>query len=72
MIARVSPNALGGHRRRHRFKIGRAPLNHCIRPLADAPTHVICNTTCDDIEATARCLEALGGSRGGHPRRLFW
>lgn len=30
--------------------------------FADAPTHVICNTTCDDIEATARCLEALGAT----------
>ena len=59
MIARVSPRSLGGtvgaiasKSVAHRLIIASA--------LADAPTHVVCNTTCDDIEATARCLEALG------------
>ena len=28
--------------------------------LANDPTHVVCNTTCADIEATVRCLAALG------------
>ena len=28
--------------------------------LANDPTHVVCNTTCADIEATVRCLTALG------------
>lgn len=28
--------------------------------LANGETHVICNTTCDDIDATIRCLTALG------------
>ncbi len=28
--------------------------------LASGPTHVVCNTTCADIDATVRCLEALG------------
>lgn len=28
--------------------------------LASGPTQVICNTTCADIDATVRCLEALG------------
>lgn len=28
--------------------------------LANGETHVVCNTTCADIDATVRCLEALG------------
>ena len=59
MIARITPSGLGGavpaiasKSVAHRMIIAAA--------LADAPTHVVCNTTCADIEATARCLEALG------------
>lgn len=59
MIARITPAPLSGtvpaiasKSVAHRLIIAAA--------LADRPTHVLCNTTCDDIEATAGCLEALG------------
>lgn len=59
MIARIHPAPLAGtvpaiasKSMAHRMIIAAA--------LADAPTHVICDTTCEDIEATARCLRALG------------
>lgn len=59
MIARIIPTPLAGtvpaiasKSVAHRLIIAAA--------LADRPTHVVCNTICDDIEATARCLEALG------------
>lgn len=59
MIARIHPAPLAGtvpaiasKSMAHRMIIAAA--------LADAPTRVVCDTTCEDIEATARCLRALG------------
>lgn len=59
MLARIAPTPLAGavgsiasKSMAHRILIAAA--------LADRPTHILCNTTCADIEATARCLEALG------------
>ena len=59
MIAHITPGMLKGtvpaiasKSMAHRLIIAAA--------LANGETHVICNTTCADIEATVRCLEALG------------
>lgn len=59
MIATISPTSLAGSvpaiaskSMAHRLIIAAA--------LANGETHVICNTTCEDIEATVRCLTALG------------
>lgn len=59
MIATITPTPLTGtvpaiasKSMAHRLIIAAA--------LANGETHVICNTTCDDIEATIRCLTALG------------
>lgn len=59
MIARITPGTLAGtipaiasKSVAHRMIIAAA--------LANGQTHVICNTVCDDIEATIGCLEALG------------
>ena len=59
MIARIHPAPLAGtvpaiasKSMAHRMIIAAA--------LADAPTRVVCDTTCEDIEATVRCLRALG------------
>lgn len=59
MLAKITPKKLSGSvhaiaskSMAHRLIIAAA--------LADRETHVICNTTCADIEATIRCLSALG------------
>lgn len=59
MIARIEPGLLSGtvpaiasKSMAHRLIIAAA--------LSNSETHVICNTTCADIEATIRCLGALG------------
>lgn len=59
MIARIEPKTLSGEvhaiaskSMAHRLVIAAA--------LANGPTEVVCNTTCDDIEATLDCLETLG------------
>ena len=59
MLARITPAPLAGtvpaiasKSMAHRLIIAAA--------LANGETHVICNTTCADIEATVRCLTALG------------
>ena len=59
MIARIEPRPLAGtvpaiasKSMAHRIMIAAA--------LANGVTHVTCNTTCADIEATVRCLSALG------------
>ncbi len=59
MIARITPGTLSGtvpaiasKSVAHRVIIAAA--------LANGTTHVICNTTCADIDATIRCLETLG------------
>ena len=59
MIATITPRKLAGtvpaiasKSVAHRLIIAAA--------LANGDTHVICNTTCADIEATCRCLTALG------------
>ena len=59
MLARITPAPLAGtvpaiasKSMAHRIIIASA--------LANGVTHVICNTTCADIDATIRCLTALG------------
>lgn len=59
MLARITPAPLAGtvpaiasKSMAHRLIIAAA--------LANGETHVICNTTCADIDATVRCLTALG------------
>ena len=59
MLAHIKPGRLHGSvpaiaskSMAHRLIIAAA--------LANGETHVVCNTTCADIEATVRCLEALG------------
>lgn len=59
MIATIHPRELAGSvpaiaskSMAHRLIIAAA--------LSSSSTHVVCNTTCDDIEATIRCLTALG------------
>lgn len=59
MIATITPAPLAGSvpaiaskSMAHRLIIAAA--------LANGETHVVCNTTCDDIDATLRCLTALG------------
>ena len=59
MLAHIKPGRLHGtvpaiasKSMAHRLIIAAA--------LANGETHVICNTTCADIDATVRCLEALG------------
>ncbi len=59
MLARITPRPLSGtvpaiasKSMAHRLVI--------LAALADAPTLVRCSTTCADIDATVRCLEALG------------
>lgn len=59
MIATITPAPLAGSvpaiaskSMAHRLIIAAA--------LANGETHVVCNTTCEDIDATVRCLTALG------------
>ena len=59
MLARITPRPLAGtvpalssKSMAHRIIIAAA--------LANGVTHVTCNTTCADIDATIRCLAALG------------
>ncbi len=61
MIARITPSALAGtvtaissKSMAHRLIIAAA--------LANGETQVRCNTTCADIDATVRCLTALGAT----------
>ena len=61
MIARITPSALAGtvtaissKSMAHRLIIAAA--------LANGETQVRCNTTCADIDATVRCLTALGST----------
>ena len=59
MLARITPRPLSGSvpaiaskSMAHRMIIAAA--------LSSGTTHVVCNTTCADIDATVRCLSALG------------
>ena len=59
MLARITPRPLSGSvpaiaskSMAHRMIIAAA--------LSSGTTHVVCNTTCADIDATVRCLTALG------------
>ena len=59
MLARITPTPLAGSvpaiaskSMAHRLIIAAA--------LSSGTTHVICNTTCADIDATVRCLTSLG------------
>lgn len=59
MLARITPGPLAGSvpaiaskSMAHRLIIAAA--------LSSGTTHVICNTTCADIDATVRCLASLG------------
>lgn len=58
-VARVAPGALAGEVRAIASKSAAHRLLICAA-LADAPCLVRCATTSRDIEATSRCLEALG------------
>ena len=59
MQARVSPGPLAGSVPAIASKSMAHRLIICAA-LADAPTEVVCNTTCVDIETTVGCLNALG------------
>ena len=59
MLATITPGPLAGSvpaiaskSMAHRLIIAAA--------LSSGTTHVVCNTTCADIDATVRCLAALG------------
>ncbi len=59
MLARINPKAALRHRTGHRIK----SMAHRIiiaAALANGVTRVACDTTCADIDATIRCLTALG------------
>ena len=61
MDARITPKPLAGTL----AAIASKSIAHralICAALADAPTRVICNTTSQDIEATARCLKSLGAA----------
>lgn len=59
MIARITGSNLGGSVEAIASKSVAHRMIICAA-LADAPTNITCNTSCEDIEATIRCLEALG------------
>ena len=59
MLARIEPHPLSGSvpaiaskSMAHRLIIAAA--------LSSGTTHIVCNTSCDDIDATIRCMTALG------------
>ncbi len=59
MLARIEPHPLSGSvpaiaskSMAHRLIIAAA--------LSSGTTHIVCNTSCDDIDATIRCMAALG------------
>ena len=59
MLARITPSPLKGTVPAIASKSMAHRLIICAA-LANGETHVACNTTCADIEATVRCLTALG------------
>ena len=59
MLARITPSPLKGTVPAIASKSMAHRLIICAA-LANGETHVTCNTTCADIEATVRCLTALG------------
>lgn len=59
MLARIAPQELSGTVPAIASKSMAHRLIICAA-LANGETHVRCNTTCADIEATIRCLVALG------------
>ena len=59
MLARIKPSRLAGTVPAIASKSMAHRLVICAA-LCAGPTLVRCNTTCDDIEATVSCLEALG------------
>lgn len=59
MLARIIPSPLKGTVPAIASKSMAHRLIICAA-LANGETHVTCNTTCADIEATVRCLTALG------------
>ena len=59
MLARITPSPLKGNVPAIASKSMAHRLIICAA-LANGETHVTCNTTCADIEATVRCLTALG------------
>lgn len=59
MLARITPSPLKGTVPAIASKSMAHRLIICAA-LANGETHVSCNTTCADIEATVRCLTALG------------
>ena len=59
MLARITPSPLKGTVPAIASKSMAHRLIICAS-LANGETHVTCNTTCADIEATVRCLTALG------------
>ena len=59
MLARITPSPLKGTGPAIASKSMAHRLIICAA-LANGETHVTCNTTCADIEATVRCLTALG------------
>ena len=58
MLARITPSPLKGTVPAIASKSMAHRLIICAA-LANGETHVTCNTTCADIEATVRCLTAL-------------
>lgn len=59
MLARITPHELAGTVPAIASKSMAHRLIICAA-LADGPTYVRCNSTCADIDATVRCLNALG------------
>ena len=59
MLARITPSPLKGTVPAIASKSMAHRLIICAA-LANGETHVTCNSTCADIEATVRCLTALG------------
>lgn len=61
MLAHITPSSLAGEI----DAIASKSVAHrliIIGALANGPVHISCSTTCADIDATVRCLEALGAT----------
>lgn len=69
MLARITPSPLKGTVPAIASKSMAHRLIICAA-LANGETHVTCNTTCADIEATVRCLTATGRSHRNRRGRL--
>ncbi len=60
----IVPHSLGGRLNAVSSKSYAHRLYICAA-LSDEPTHIVCNSKCDDVMSTIHCLEALGAEFKG-------